>query len=113
MTRHRKGLRPLSQRGLNRIPHNPKQRNFSEGGIKVARASVLDDYNETLTGATLHPTKGFRVINFQRLVAQTVIAQITFREPKAKRGPTPNRYMPHIGAKQRARLYTGQIEAAK
>lgn len=106
MTRHRKGLRPLSQRGLNRIPHNPKQRGYSDGGVKQKRAGALDAFNETLSDSTLHPTKGFRTINFRRLLAQAKMAEITHHPAWPKRGATPNRYMPHIGAKQRAKQLT-------
>lgn len=103
MTRKRKGLAPLSQRGLNRIPHNPNQRGYSEGGVKANNSGALEAYNDTLEGRTLHPTKGFRRVSEKRVFAQLTIAQITFRKPKLKVGAQPNRYMPHIGAKERAR----------
>lgn len=80
MTRHRKGLRPLSQTGLPRVPMNPRQRNFAEGGHKVA-GTVLDAFNESAPTigdytAQLHPTKGFRPLSVRRGRAQMLMAEI-------------------------------------
>ena len=71
----KKGLRPLSQRGLNRIPHNPKQRNFGEGGVKTP-GRVLEAFNETLDERQLAPTNGYRVLSVKRGRAQYLIAEI-------------------------------------
>lgn len=74
MTRHRKGVRPLSQTGLHRIPLNPRQRPFTEGGSKTA-GKVLDAFNEHVEGERqLHPTKGWRVLSVKRSRAQMLIA---------------------------------------
>lgn len=102
MSRARKGLRPLSQSGLHRIPHNPTQRVAREGGSKAAGA-VLDAFNDGQENRVLHPTKGWRKINEKRTHASLVMAQIFYRKPSPRKGATPNRYMPHIGAKQRAK----------
>jgi hypothetical protein len=75
MTRHRKGVRPLSQTGFHRIPLNPRQRNFEEGGAKK-KAGVLDAFNETQDERLLHPTKGWRGLNVKRSRAQMLIAEI-------------------------------------
>jgi hypothetical protein len=80
VTRHRKGLRPLSQTGLIRVPMNPRQRNFGEGGTK-AKGTVLEAFNETMptigdvTGQ-LHPTKGWRTMSVKRGRAQMLMAEI-------------------------------------
>lgn len=71
-------MKPLSQSGFHRIRHNPNQRNFSEGGVKAACGNVLDKYNETLEGRTLHPTKGYRTISPKRMKAATIVAHIRF-----------------------------------
>jgi hypothetical protein len=75
MTRHRKGVRPLSQTGFHRIPMNPRQRNFGEGGVKKA-GTVLDAFNETQEHRNLHPTKGYRKVNMKRSRAQMVMAEL-------------------------------------
>ena len=74
MTRHRKGVRPLSQTGFHRIPLNPRQRNFEEGGAKK-KAGVLDAFNETQDERLLHPTKGWRPLNPKRARAQMLMAE--------------------------------------
>lgn len=80
MTRHRKGLRPLSQTGLPRVPMNPRQRNFGEGGSKQP-GTVLDAFNDkapTISGRDmqLHPTKGWRPLSVARGRAQMLMAEI-------------------------------------
>lgn len=70
--------RPLSQHGFNRIPKNPKQRAFAEGGVKVERA-VLDKVNEAQAEnrkRVIHPTKGFRKLSAKRSMAESIVAQI-------------------------------------
>lgn len=104
-----KPLPPLSQRGLNHIPHNPKQRVAAEGGAKSA-GTKLDAFNDLQEDRILHPTKGWRVLNVRRSLAAMRVAEIL--APKNPR-PTPkvvtdatgsrSRYMPHIGAKERGR----------
>lgn len=75
MTRHRKGLRPLSQTGLIRVPRNPRQRNFGEGGAKAA-GTVLQAFNEAQDERQLHVTKGWRKLNPKRARAQMLMGQI-------------------------------------
>lgn len=75
MTRHRKGLRPLSQTGLIRVPMNPRQRNFGEGGSKES-GTVLDAFNERQDRQQLHPTKGWRSLSVKRSRAQTLMAEM-------------------------------------
>lgn len=75
MTRHRKGLRPLSQTGLPRIPQNPKQRVPMEGGGKQP-GRVLDAFNDKRETSILHPTKGWRPLSVKRSRAQMLIAAI-------------------------------------
>jgi hypothetical protein len=75
MTRHRKGLRPLSQTGFHHIPHNPRQRVPGEGGIKSA-GKVLDAFNERQDDRQLHPTKGWRGLSVKRSRAQALMAEI-------------------------------------
>ncbi len=75
MTRHRKGLRPLSQTGLIRVPKNPHQRNFLEGGAKTKR-TVLESFNEHSDERQLHPTKGWRKLNVRRARAAFIVAAI-------------------------------------
>ncbi len=75
MTRHRKGLRPLSQTGLPRIPQNPKQRVPMEGGGKQP-GRVLDAFNERQETRQLHPTKGWRPLSVKRSRAQILIGAI-------------------------------------
>lgn len=75
MTRHRKGLRPLSQTGLHRLPANPRQRSFEEGGAKIA-GTKLAGFNETQDDRQLHPTKGFRKLSVKRGRAQMLMANI-------------------------------------
>lgn len=75
MTRHRKGLRPLSQTGLHRLPHNAKQRVAEDGGTKK-RWGVLDAFNEREEHRQLHPTKGWRELNVKRARAQALVAAI-------------------------------------
>lgn len=67
--------RPLSQSGFHRIPHNPRQRIASEGGIKPA-GEVLDAFNERQEDRALHPTKGFRKLSVRRGRAQALMASI-------------------------------------
>lgn len=74
MTRHRKGLRPLSQTGFHRIPANPNQRNFGEGGTKTP-GTVLDAFNQAQESRQLHPTKGFRKLSVKRGRAQMLVAE--------------------------------------
>lgn len=71
-------LRSLSQTGLIRVPRNPRQRNFAEGGTKIKR-TALARINEQLAQAydlTLHPTKGFRVFNAKSSAAAILTAEI-------------------------------------
>lgn len=79
MSRHRNGrgkpLPPLSQRGFNHIPHNPKQRVPEEGGGKRA-GQVLDAFNDRQEDQYLHPTNGWRVLSVKRSRAQMLIAAI-------------------------------------
>lgn len=75
MTRHRKGLRPLSQTGIPRIPQNPKQRVPEEGGGKRA-GTVLDAFNERQETRVLRPTKGWSKLSVKRSRAQMIIAAI-------------------------------------
>jgi hypothetical protein len=103
MTRARKGLRPVSQTGLHRIPHNPNQRVAGEGGRKES-GQVLDAFNEGQERRWLHPTNGWRKLNERRTAAALTVAQILHHEPR-ERSLTAglSKYMPHIGAKQRAK----------
>lgn len=96
-------MRKLSQTGLIRIPHNPRQRVALEGGRKPA-GEVLEALNDKQEGRWLHPTKGWREMSAERTNAALVVAQIMFRE-RTPRSLTAGRskYMPHIGAKQRAK----------
>lgn len=100
--RDRHPLRTLSQSGLHRIPHNPNQRVAAEGGRKAA-GTVLDSFNDAMNARWLHPTKGWRRINEKRTIAALTVNQTLHHQPRAKVGPTPNKYVPHIGAKQRAK----------
>lgn len=68
-------LRSLSQRGLNRIPKNPKQRQVLGSGLKVQR-KVLVGFNEHSEERQLHPTKGFRKMSVKRGRAQFLQAHI-------------------------------------
>lgn len=95
-------MRTISQTGFHRIPHNPNQRVPEEGGIKVG-GSVLDNFNDRQEGRSLHPTKGWRVVSEKRTVAALIVAQMLFHEPRPRKGSKPSKYMPHIGAKQRAK----------
>lgn len=95
-------MKSLSQSGFHRIPHNPNQRVAREGGLKAA-GTVLDGFNDGEETRWLHPRKGWRVINDKRVNAALVVAQILHHEPRPRLGPTPNKYMPHIGAKQRSK----------
>jgi len=113
MKRHQnargKQLPRLSQRGLNRIPHNPKQRVAAEGGVKAA-GKTLDAFNDLQDDRILHPTKGWRKLNVRRSLAAMRVAEIL--APKRPR-PAPkvvtdatgsrSKYMPHIGEKERGR----------
>lgn len=78
MTRHRKGLPPLSQSGLIRVPRNARQR-VPDGRHQ---RTTLDAFNET-SERTLHPTKGWRGnrkgkvgISSKRGRAQMLMAEI-------------------------------------
>jgi len=75
MTRHRKGLKPLSQTGLHRAPKNPRQRQFAEGGAKT-KGTVLEAFNQRQDDRQLHPTKGFRELSVKRGRAQLLISEI-------------------------------------
>lgn len=99
-------MRKLSQTGFHHIPRNPNQRVAGEGGRKDA-GTVLDRFNDKATKRVLHPTKGFRKINERRTTASLIIAQLLHHEPRP-RSLTAGRskYMPHIGAKQRAQVST-------
>ena len=103
-----KPLPPLSQRGLNHIPHNPKQRVAEEGGGKTA-GTKLDAFNDTLTSGFLHPTKGWRHVGEKRSLAALTVAAITAKRrevvPSVITDATGSRskYMPHIGNKERGR----------
>lgn len=108
--RHRgKPIPPLSQRGLNHIPHNPKQRVAGEGGGKAA-GKKLDAFNDLQEDHILHPTKGWRKLNVRRSLAAMRVAEILAPKfvrplPKVMADDTGSRskYMPHIGAKERGR----------
>jgi hypothetical protein len=69
--------RPLSQTGFHRLPKNPHQRAFGEGGTKKATGS-LDKINEKLVVAnvTVHPTKGIRRYNPVRTAAAVLASEI-------------------------------------
>lgn len=75
MTRHRKGLRPLSQTGFHHIPRNPNQRVRGEGGTVEPRTK-LSDFNEKQGGRQLHPTKGWRGLSVKRGRAQMLMAEV-------------------------------------
>ena len=95
--------RPLSQSGFHRIPHNPNQRVAGEGGTKAA-GDVLEAFNDRQEKRWLHPTKGWRTINEKRTSAALVMAQILHHEPLPRSLEAGrSKYMPHIGAKQRAK----------
>jgi hypothetical protein len=102
-THARKGLRPVSQTGLHRIPHNPNQRVAGEGGRKVS-GTALEAFNDSQEARWLHPTKGWRAINEKRTQAALTVAEILHHDP-LPRSLTAGRskYMPHIGKKQRAK----------
>lgn len=68
-------IRPVSQTGFHRIPHNPHQRVSQEGGVK-ASGEVLDAFNERQEDRSLHPTKGFRKLSVRRGRAQAIIANV-------------------------------------
>lgn len=104
-----KQLPRLSQRGLNRIPHNPKQRVAAEGGVKKA-GTTLDAFNDRQEDHILHPTKGWRKLNVRRSLAAMRVAEILAPkrprpEPKVVADATGSRskYMPHIDNKERGR----------
>lgn len=67
--------RPITQTGFHRIPRNPKQRNFEEGGTKPKR-TVLADFNEQQEVCMLHPTKGWRKLNPKRERAAAMVQHI-------------------------------------
>jgi hypothetical protein len=67
--------RPLSQTGLHRIPHNPRQRVAQEGGMKPA-GTVLEAFNERQTDRYLTPRNGFRKLSVKRGRAQALVADI-------------------------------------
>jgi hypothetical protein len=72
----RKGLPSLSQMGLIRMPANPRQRPFGEGGTKT-KGTVLVSFNEhTNEERQLHPTKGWRKLNVKRARAQALVSEI-------------------------------------
>lgn len=75
MTLNRKGLRPLTQTGLHRIPHNPRQRVAAEGGVKEP-GKVLAAFNERQDDRQLHPTKGWRPLSVKRSRAQLLMAEM-------------------------------------
>lgn len=75
MTRHRKGVRVLSQTGFHHIPSNPGQRNFLEGGAKPKR-TALEAFNEHEDTRQLHPTNGWRRLNVKRDRAQLLVGEI-------------------------------------
>lgn len=77
MTRKRKGLRPLSQSGLIRVPRNAKQR-VPEAGVK---RHALVDFNEAQDTRQLHPTKGWRNLNPKRARAQMLMSEIRAGRP--------------------------------
>lgn len=80
MTRHRKGLRPLSQSGLIRTPRNAHQR-VPDSGHKRTK---LEAFNEHVEGdRQLHPTKGWRTISPKRGRAQYLMAEIFAGEPRS------------------------------
>lgn len=68
-------MRPLSQTGLHRIPHNPNQRVAQEGGRKPA-GTVLEAFNERQEDRYLTPRKGFRKLSVKRGRAQALVADI-------------------------------------
>ncbi len=72
MSRNRKGVRPMSQSGLIRVPRNAKQR-VPDGQQKRA---ALVAFNEAQDTRQLHPTKGWRTLNPKRARAQMLIGEI-------------------------------------
>lgn len=72
MTRHRKGLRPLSQSGLIRVPRNARQR-VPDGQHK---RTALEAFNEAQDTRQLHPTKGWRKLNPKRARAQMIMGEL-------------------------------------
>ncbi|WEJ60202.1 hypothetical protein [Devosia sp. FJ2-5-3] len=68
-------MRPVSQTGLHRIPHNPHQRVAGEGGAKRS-GTKLEAYNDSLEGRSLHPTKGYRNVSIRRSRAALLMADI-------------------------------------
>lgn len=68
-------LRPVSQTGLHRIPHNPHQRVARDGGAKTA-GIVLDAFNDKAETRTLHPTNGWRKLSVKRSRAQMLVGSI-------------------------------------
>lgn len=67
--------KPLSQTGLHRIPHNPRQRVASAGGIKPS-GKVLDAFNGRQEDRYLTPRNGFRKLSVKRGRAQALVADI-------------------------------------
>jgi hypothetical protein len=72
MTRNRKGVRPLSQSGLIRVPRGAGQR-VPDGDHK---RHVLDTFNETQDTRQVHPTKGWRKLNVKRARAQMLMGEL-------------------------------------
>lgn len=71
-------MKPLSQSGLIRIPHNPRQRAIDPNTGTPRKRNRLAAINEVhaLNNRVLHPTKGFRPISAKRSVAQMTAAEI-------------------------------------
>jgi hypothetical protein len=68
-------VRPLSQTGFHRIPHNPRQRVAREGGTKQA-GQTLDAFNEQQDSRVLTPRNGWRKLSVKRGRAQALVAHI-------------------------------------
>jgi len=68
-------MRPLSQSGFHRIPHNPNQRVANEGGVKPS-GEVLDAFNERQEVRVLHPRNGWRKLSTKRGRAQHLVGHI-------------------------------------
>lgn len=68
-------IRPLTQTGFHRIPHNPNQRVAGEGGVKRA-GETLDAFNERQEDRVLTPRNGWRKLNVKRGRAQALVANI-------------------------------------
>jgi len=110
-------MKTLSQRGMLRQPHNPKQRSFVNG--VPAERDTLDAYNDLLASRStgdflrqLHPTKGFRFISEKRAVAAAKVGQIeaAILTPKPKSALVKRTYFPN-GKRECARRMARMVAA--